>query len=236
MGNIIESCFGESKRSRVSRAHRRSTRAESRVVKDNIMQNMRSEFDEHELRQKAINSRSRNSLHNGRRGSNASMMSRGRRMSIRDRKSVILDANESLRNFALVDIDKSSDLKKLKEREEQRKSKLNIINRRMSVSTPDLVLGAPKGGNQAVLTIPNNKSRRLSLCVPDDDAGGGAGGRRVSIGGRRNSTVFNFDPRQLPNTMQADLLKQPKKSALRRPSFVEHFAEEEEATVDDDSD
>ena len=54
-----------------------------------------------------------------------------------------------------------------------------------------LVLGAPKGNHAAfntALTIPNNKGRRISLCIPDDADNGGAGGRRVSIGGRRNST------------------------------------------------
>jgi len=51
-------------------------------------------------------------------------------------------------------------------------------------------------------------------------------------------SVFNFDPRQLPNTKDADLLMQPKKSAMRRPSFVgPHFEiEEEEACADSDSD
>ena len=51
----------------------------------------------------------------------------------------IIKANESLRQFNFnIDIDKSSDLKKLKEREEDRKSRLDILNRRMSVSSPDL--------------------------------------------------------------------------------------------------
>ena len=86
----------------------------------------------------------------------------------------------------MVDIDKSSDLKKLKERADERKSRLDVLNRRMSISTPDLVLGGPKG-NQAVLTIPNNQGRRLSLCVPDEGESPNMN-RRVSIGGRRNST------------------------------------------------
>lgn len=188
------------------------------------MLNMRNEFGEEQIKNQAIQTRSRNSIRDMRRGSNASMMSQGRK-SMRDRKSVVTNANENLSRFSLIDIDKSSDLKKLKEREVERKSRLDVLNRRLSISSPNLVPNlippddAP--GPIGTLTIPVNRQRRLSLCVPDQDELGGNGGRRVSIGGRRNSTVFNFDPRQLPNTKDADLFKQPKKSALRRPSYFE---------------
>ena len=46
--------------------------------------------------------------------------------------------------------------------------------------------------------------------------------------------MFNFDPKQLPNTKNANLLQQPKKSAMRRPSMCD-FAEEA-AACEEDSD
>ena len=140
----------------------------------------------------------------------------------------------------MLDVDKSSDLKKLKENEEKRRSKLDIVNRRVSVSNPNLAQEAALG-----LSVPSkkhfillkfkiyveNNGRRLSLVIPGQDESPGGGGfnagRRVSIGGRRNSTVFNFDPRALPNTQDVNLQAQPKKSALRRPSFVETFVEDD---------
>ena len=63
-------------------------------------------------------------------------------------------------SFGLIDVDKSSDLKKLKEREEQRKSKLDIINRRMSVSAQDL-----QNPPAMTLNLPNNLQRRHSFSL-----------------------------------------------------------------------
>lgn len=234
MGNLLRGCCGES---RLSQDHRRSTRAGGHhsVVTDNLIRNMRSEHEEYGIRKQASQLRSRQSLMGRgsqvRRGSNASIMSR--KSFARDRKSVIADANESLRKFSLIDIDKSSDLKKLKEREAQRKSKLDVLNRRLSISTPDLHINSDNKNAIEMLSIPVNRQRRLSLSVPGESELDENGelieiprlDRRVSIGGRRNSTVFNFDPRTLPNTQNANLLNQPKKSAMRRPSCSDFIME-----------
>ena len=45
----------------------------------------------------------------------------------------------------MLDVDKSSDLKKLKENEEARRSKLDVLNRRVSVSNPNLAQAAATG-------------------------------------------------------------------------------------------
>lgn len=58
------------------------------------MLNMRNEFGEEQIKNQAIQTRSRNSIRDMRRGSNASMMSQGRK-SMRDRKSVVTNVSSS---------------------------------------------------------------------------------------------------------------------------------------------
>ena len=152
---------------------------------------------------------------------------RGQRLM--QRKSIVAIANKELTEFNM-DPSRLNELRRL--RKQSRAN--NSMHKRKSVSTTQL--NELSGGLNGMNGFQIDRSRRPTLVLPgdflcpnqdntgDDDEDievkimrrySNMSQRRVSHSGRRGSTVFNFDPSQLPQVEKANLTAKPRKSALR---------------------
>jgi len=205
------SCFSANKKH--VRTNRQSYNGTQKIVGGNIMQNMTLEFDEAHTREQATRlskRESRKSINSGR----LPLYDQTKNGRIDQRKSIIEIANKELVDFSM-DQDKLKEIKK--QRKQSRAFNTEHINRRQSVST-------------TVVSESPNMNRRFTLFVDGNELGdideeedtnqlrqvqSNMSNRRASFQSRRNSTVFNFDPGELPSVNGVDLNAQPKRSALK---------------------